>query len=229
MCENNYLKMLVEEIHSATVATIGMDGHPQTRTIDMIGEPRMKVALRARRGLRPYSLREYGHVMLWDENGVYFLTAKGKAFYTQLMEQKYIALSATKDKKSVSLRGRIRNIGSEKLDEIFEKNTYMQAIYPSDTRSALEVFQLYEASGEYFDISDPSHVTRDSIVIGQPQAVESGYFVGEKCIGCKLCYSVCPQKCIDISTKPVVIDQSRCLHCGRCAEICPKQTIEKRG
>lgn len=202
MCEKNYLKMLVEEIHSATVATIGADGHPQTRTIEM---------------------------MLWDENGVYFLTAKGKAFYTQLMEQKYIALSATKDKKSVSLRGRIRNIGSEKLDEIFEKNTYMQAIYPSDTRSALEVFQLYEASGEYFDISDPSHVTRDSIVIGQPQTVESGYFVGEKCIGCKLCYSVCPQKCIDISTKPVVIDQSRCLHCGRCAEICPKQTIEKRG
>ncbi|MCD8108880.1 MAG: 4Fe-4S binding protein [Clostridiales bacterium] len=202
MTNLDYLKMLVKDIHSTTVATIGADGHPQTRTIDM---------------------------MLWDEKGVYFLTAKGKAFYTQLMEQKYIALSATKDKKSVSLRGRIQNIGSEKLDEIFEKNPYMQKIYPGDTRSALEVFRLYEASGEYFDISDPSHVTRDSIVIGQPESVVSGYFVGSACIGCKLCYSVCPQKCIDISVKPVVIDQSRCLHCGRCAEICPKQTIEKRG
>ncbi|MCD8123052.1 MAG: 4Fe-4S binding protein [Clostridiales bacterium] len=202
MTNLDYLKMLVEDIHSTTVATIGADGHPQTRTIDM---------------------------MLWDEKGVYFLTAKGKAFYSQLMEQKYIALSATKDKKSVSLRGRIQNIGSEKLDEIFEKNPYMQKIYPGDTRSALEVFWLYEASGEYFDISDPSHVTRDSIVIGQPESVMSGYFVGSACIGCKLCYSVCPQKCIDISVKPVVIDQSRCLHCGRCAEICPKQTIEKRG
>ncbi len=202
MNRNDYLKLLVEDIHSTTVATIGSDGHPQTRTIDM---------------------------MLWDEQGVYFLTAKGKAFYTQLMEQKFIALSATKDKKSVSLRGKIQNIGSEKRDEIFEKNPYMQKIYPGNTRSALEVFRLYEASGEYFDISDPAHVTRDSIVIGQPEAVVSGYFVGDKCIGCKLCYSVCPQKCIDISTKPVVIDQSRCLHCGRCAEICPKQTIEKRG
>ena len=48
------------------------------------------------------------------------------------------------------------------------------------------------------------------------------------CIGCKLCYFVCPQKCIDITKKPVVIDQHHCLHCGRCAEICPKQTIEKR-
>ena len=202
MTRNDYLKLLVEDIHSTTVATIGADGRPQTRVIDM---------------------------MLWDENGVYFLTAKGKAFYAQLTEQGYIALSATKDKISISLRGKIKNIGSEKLDEIFEKNPYMQAIYPGDTRAALEVFCLYEAEGEYFDISDPSHVTRDNIVIGQAQTVQTGYFAGSGCIGCKLCYSVCPQKCIDITKTPVVIDQHRCLHCGRCAEVCPRQIIEKRG
>ena len=202
MTHNDYLKLLVEGIHSAAVATIGADGHPQTRVIDM---------------------------MLWDEEGVYFLTARGKAFYTQLMEQRYIALSATKEKISISLRGKIRNIGSEKLDEIFEKNPYMQSIYPGDTRTALEVFCLYEAEGEYFDISDHAHVTRDSITIGKAQAAQSGYFVGSGCIGCKLCYSVCPQKCIDITKKPVVIDQHRCLHCGRCAETCPKQIIGKRG
>ena len=201
MERNDYLKLLVEDIHSTTVATIGADGHPQTRVIDM---------------------------MLWDENGVYFLTARGKAFYAQLMEQGFIALSATKDKISVSLRGKIQNIGSEKLDEIFVKNPYMQSIYPGDTRGALEVFCLYEAEGEYFDIRDPAHVTRDSIVIGQAQTVQTGYFVGKDCIGCKLCYSVCPQKCIDIESIPVVIDQHRCLHCGRCAETCPQQTIEKR-
>ena len=49
-----YLKSLVEDIHSTTIATIGADGHPQTRVIDM---------------------------MLYDERGVYFLTARGKAFY----------------------------------------------------------------------------------------------------------------------------------------------------
>lgn len=126
MMKQDYLELLVENIHSTTIATIGADGHPQTRVIDM---------------------------MLYDEQGVYFLTAKGKAFYAQLMEQGYIALSATKDKISISLRGKIKNIGSEKLNEIFEKNTYMQSIYPGDTRSALEVFCLYEADGEYFDIS----------------------------------------------------------------------------
>ena len=198
---SDYLRILVEEIHSTTVATIGADGHPQTCVIDM---------------------------MLWDDQGVYFLTAKGKAFYAQLMEQKYIALSATKDKMSISLRGKIRNIGSEKLDEIFEKNVYMQSIYPGDTRSALEVFCLYEAQGEYFDISDPTHIIRDGITIGLAEQIPAGYFVGQGCIGCKLCYNRCPQKCIDITQKPVVIDQHRCLHCGRCMEICPRQAIEKR-
>lgn len=70
------------------------NGHPQARVIDM---------------------------MLLDDKGIYFLTAKGKAFYAQLMEQGYIALSAAKGKVSISLRGKIRNIGKEKLDEIFEK------------------------------------------------------------------------------------------------------------
>lgn len=83
MTKMDYLKLLVDEIHSTTVATIGFDGHPQTRIIDM---------------------------MYYDEEGVYFLTAKGKAFYDQLMEQQYVAISATKDKIALSLRGKIKNI-----------------------------------------------------------------------------------------------------------------------
>ena len=74
MQKHDYLELLVESIHSTTIATIGADGHPQTRVIDM---------------------------MLYDERGVYFLTARGKAFYAQLMEQGYIALSATRDKISM--------------------------------------------------------------------------------------------------------------------------------
>lgn len=196
----NYLELLVKEIHSATIATLGKDGYPQTRIIDM---------------------------MHYDEGGVYFLTAKGKAFYEQLVKQKFVAISATKDKVSVSLRGKVKNIGKEKLGVLFDENPYMKEIYPGDTRDALEVFCLYEAQGEYFDISVPAHVRRDSVVIGKVSVVTEGYDVKDGCIGCKLCYSVCPQKCIDITKKPVVIDQHRCLHCGRCAEICPKQVIQR--
>lgn len=120
-------------------------------------------------------------------------------------------------------------LGNEKLDEIFIVNSYMQKIYPSDTRSALQVFCLYEAQGEYFDISDPSHIVRESIIIGEREEKQHGYFVGKNCTGCKLCYSICPQNCIDTSCKPVIIEQNHCLHCGRCVEVCPNQVIEKRG
>ena len=137
-------------------------------------------------------------------------------------------MTGTKNNVSISLRGKVKNIGSKKLDEIFEKNAYMQSIYPGNTRSALEVFCLYEADGEFFDISDPAHIVRDSFAIGKTERETAGYYVREGCIGCKLCYAVCPQKCIDITPKPVVIVQHHCLHCGRCAEICPKQAIEKR-
>ena len=196
-----YIKILVEDIHSTTVATIGNDGHPQTRVIDM---------------------------MHYDEEGIYFLTAKGKAFYKQLMEQQYIAVSATKDKMAVSLRGRVKSIGKTNLDIMFEKNPYMKEIYPGDTKEALEVFCLYDAQGEFFDISVPSKIVRENIAIGKAETIATGYFVGDGCIGCKLCYSVCPQKCIDISGKPVVINQNHCLHCGRCADICPNRAIEKK-
>lgn len=120
MAKTNYLKELVEDIHSTTVATIAADGHPQTRAID---------------------------IMLWDERGVYFLTAKGKEFYAQLMEQKFIALSATKNKISISLRGRVKNIGSEKLDEIFEKNTYCVPLRPdTDAERSLSLARRYYAA-----------------------------------------------------------------------------------
>ena len=196
----DYLKFLVDEMHSTTVATIGADGHPQTRIIDM---------------------------MYYDEAGVYSLTAKGKAFYTQLMEQQYVAISATKEKAAISLRGKIKNIGKKNLDIMFERNPYMKEIYPGDTREALDVFCLYETQGEYFDISNPSRIVRDTIIIGGAEVVQTGYSVGKGCIGCQSCYSVCPQKCIDISSVPAVIDQKHCLHCGRCVEICPEQCIKK--
>ena len=158
MTKMDYLELLVDEIHSTTVATIGSDGHPQTRIIDM---------------------------MYYDEEGVYFLTATGKTFYDQLMEQQYVAISATKDKRAVSLRGNVKNIGKKNLTLMFEKNPYMKEIYPGDTWEALEVFQLYEAQGGYFDISNPSKSVRDTILIGKGEKIQTGYFA-LTCLGSRL-------------------------------------------
>lgn len=63
----DYLKILTEDIHSADIATPDKNGRPITRIID---------------------------IMFYDDQGIYFLTAKGKEFYRQLMEQKYISLPA---------------------------------------------------------------------------------------------------------------------------------------
>ena len=58
-------------------------------------------------------------MMHYDGEGVYFLTAKGKEFYAQLMEQQYVAISATKNKMAISLRGKVKNIGKKNLDIMF--------------------------------------------------------------------------------------------------------------
>ncbi|MCD8065825.1 MAG: hypothetical protein LUE15_01395 [Oscillospiraceae bacterium] len=52
-------------------------------------------------------------MMLYDAQGVYFLTARGKEFYDQLMQQRYVAISASKDERAVSLRALCRNLPQE--------------------------------------------------------------------------------------------------------------------
>ena len=149
----------------------------------------------------------YKFIITKECKGDNFLIVYADVYKRQ--EQQYVAISATKDKIAVSLRGKIKNIGKKNLDIMFEKNPYMKKIYPGDTKDAIEVFRLYEAQGEYFDISNPSNIVRDTITIGKTEAVQTGYFIGKECIGCKLCCSVCPQKCIDISSVPVTINQNQ--------------------
>lgn len=203
----DYFKYIVIEIHTTVSATVDHDGLPVTCAIDM---------------------------MDYDENGLYFLTAKGKGFYDRLKKQGYMALTGMKGEDTmscvaVSVRGKVQELGSDLLPRLFEKNPYMNEIYPTEqSRTALTVFQIYEGSGEWFDLSKKP-IERDSFTFGGAEEVKEGYFVTDKCIGCKFCYSKCPQKCIDIDTKPVVIRQENCLHCGNCFEVCPVAAVEKRG
>ena len=64
----------------------------------------------------------------------------------------------------------------------------MEKIYPDPrSRSALTVFKIYEGTGEWFDLSQLP-IERASFSFGGAPAKETGYFVTDKCIGCKLCY-----------------------------------------
>ena len=207
----DYLKIMKDEIHSTVFATIDGNGLPDARVID---------------------------IMLADSDSLYFITAKGKEFYRQLMEQKFAAISGmtagknSLDKKAVSVRGKIRNIGNEKLEEVFAENPYMNEIYPSvKSRNALEVFQMYEGQGEYFDLS-VKPIYREDFYLGENHDTYTnthGFYVTENCSQCGKCFSECPQNCIDVTEGKVSINQAHCLHCGRCYEICPKKAILKRG
>ena len=206
MIAADYLKYIVNEIHRTIVATVDGEGLPVTCAIDM---------------------------MDCDENSLYFLTAKGKAFYDRLITREFLALTAMKGEDTmssvaVSVRGKVREIGFEKIPELFQKNPYMNEIYPTEeSRKALTVFQIYEGSGEWFDLSKKP-IERASFTFGKTETAQSGYFINDNCIGCGSCLDVCPQSCIDLSVTPAVIRQENCLHCGNCKYVCPVGAVEKR-
>lgn len=201
----DYLKVLVDEIHSVVMATTDLNGLPSTRVID---------------------------VMLCDADGLYFLTAKGKVFYEQLMSKSYVSLSAmtggegTLSKKAISIAGAVRNIGAERRDEIFEKNVYMAQIYASvESREALDVFCLYKGQGEFFDLSTKP-ITRGSFAIGDKEMKTYGYSISDMCIACGECLASCPSHCID-KGMPYSIRQENCLHCGNCYAVCQHGAVCK--
>lgn len=47
----------------------------------------------------------------------------------------------------------------------------------------------------------------------------------EKCVGCKVCYSICPVLAIKMENKKAVIAESKCFGCGNCEQRCPKYAI----
>ena len=73
------------------------------------------------------------------------------------------------------------------------------------------VFQIYEGSGEWFDLSKKP-IERASFAFGKAMEQHEGYEVTDSCIGCGSCLDVCPQKCIDLSETPAVIKAENCLH-----------------
>lgn len=203
----NYLKYLTEEIHTTVMATTDHDGLPVTCAVDIMDQ---------------------------DEDGLYFLTAKGKNLYDRLKRSGYVALTGMKGSDTmscaaISVRGKVREIGSAPTARLFEKNPYMNEIYPTAlSQKALTVFQIYEGSGEWFDLSKKP-IERASFSFGSEKHIDRGYEITGSCTGCGACAAVCPQKCIDLSAVPAVLLRQNCLHCGNCMAVCPAHAVVRRG
>lgn len=52
------------------------------------------------------------------------------------------------------------------------------------------------------------------------------FYADEKCIGCHLCESICPQKVIAIKDGKPSWDKSECSKCSACINRCPKNAIQ---
>lgn len=95
----DYLRYIVEQIHSTVLP-------PSTRRA-------------ARSPVR-------STMMDCDEDGLYFLTAKGKSFYRRLQENENVAFTAMKGEDTlscvaVSVQGKARELGTQKIPELFAK------------------------------------------------------------------------------------------------------------
>lgn len=205
-----YCLRLLRQLRDVSFATVNEAGLPSIRIIDVM------------------------HV---EGGRLYFLTARGKAFYDELMQKPYVAIvGMTCDLRMVRLEGWAERptdaVEQRRLvDWMFELNPEMEELYEGDSRYVLEVFFVERGHGEYYDLGQKP-VVRVCYSIGEGgcDSLEGRFAITDGCTGCSTCADVCPQHCISRGPDgKCEIEQSACLGCGLCSEECPAGAIEKRG
>ena len=143
--------MMLREIKDVAFATVDEDGEPQVRIID---------------------------VMLVDDDKLYFCTARGKDFYSQLTADGRVAVTGMNDKyQMVRLSGEAKKVeGQEEwIDKIFDNNPSMNDIYPGDSRYILEPFCIDNGRLEFFDLGRKP-IFRETFVLGETLEAGKGFF-----------------------------------------------------
>ncbi len=167
----------------------------------------------------------------YEPDGLYFFTARGKAFCEELQRDGRVQILAyTRFKEMIRLSGRAvaapEEEQQEKIRKIFEEQPYLANVYPGETRNIGIIFEIRNFSVEYFNLG-VNPIFRETYSVGSTHAEAKGYtIIPDRCIGCGTCLRNCPQKCI-ASGKPYRIEPEHCLHCGACYESCPVKAVEK--
>jgi pyruvate formate lyase activating enzyme len=55
------------------------------------------------------------------------------------------------------------------------------------------------------------------------------YWVSDKCIACRTCVEICPEKAVTFDENGLIIKEELCTFCLACREYCPGQAIEVKG
>lgn len=190
----------MRNVIDGVLSTVDSEGNPQSRVIDIM------------------------HI---DEETVYFLTARGKDVYREIMNHPQISYLNFKDNKSVRITGTTKKLENQKkwIDLMFEENSYMNNVYPGNARYILEPFKITDGEIEFFDLTQKP-ILREHFTIGKGEITEKGFYISEECINCGLCIKNCPQQAI-IKKEHSYIRKEHCLHCGLCFENCPVQAIKR--
>ena len=166
----------------------------------------------------------------YEGTTLYFLTARGKYFASQLARDGRVQiLGYTRYKETIRLSGKALPVPEEEQlkwrNVLYREQPYLENVYPGVSKNIDTMFMLKDYAIEYFCLSTRP-ITRAYFTVGSATPLRKGYRIGDGCIGCGTCQTVCPQGVISEGT-PFVIDLNHCLQCGNCAENCPVQAIER--
>jgi len=184
-------------------ATVDEDGAPQVRNISAIH---------------------------YEGTDIYFLTARGKYFASQLKRDGRVQiLGYTRFKETIRLSGTAVEVPEKEQkhwrDVLYQEQPYLENVYPGETKEIDTIFVIRDYTIEYFCLSTKP-ITREYFAVGSAMIKPKGYRITDACIGCGTCQGVCPQQVITEGS-PFMIDANHCLQCGSCAENCPVQAIER--
>lgn len=125
------MKILQEQMKVAVFATVDENNKPHAR---------------------------HAHIGVANEHGVFFMTHPRTNFYSQLMTNQNVAITAMSEDgyliQVIRIEGKIRKVDKAMLKELLKDNPYVKHVYPDESdRQGAQVFQLYQGEGFYHSLT----------------------------------------------------------------------------
>ncbi|MGO4927559.1 pyridoxamine 5'-phosphate oxidase family protein [Fundicoccus sp. Sow4_F4] len=130
MSAEKYLAILQDKVGVAVFGTVNEDQKPDSR---------------------------YINIGVANDQGVFFMTSPTSKFYSQLMNHPFVSITgmakAGGEMEVIRIKGEVRVLGQEKLEEVLKDNPYVKDVYPDEEkRKDAQVFQVFKGTGNYMHL-----------------------------------------------------------------------------